>query len=101
MKLYATVTSERATKSQGGEYLNIQVLNESREEILAVNVRNGVVHIMYPDYTGGYTYTLNTHKLETKGEKKKVECPKCKSPIWDIAYGHKLNKCHKCGTAFN
>jgi hypothetical protein len=29
MKLYATTTSERATKGQGGNYLNINIYNEN------------------------------------------------------------------------
>lgn len=37
MKLYATVSSERATKGQGGnEYLNIDVKNEAEVVILSV-----------------------------------------------------------------
>ena len=31
MKLYATVTSERATKGQGGEYLDIKIYTTNRE----------------------------------------------------------------------
>ena len=34
MKLYATITSERATKGQGGnEYLNINILGEKKEPL--------------------------------------------------------------------
>ena len=31
----------------------------------------------------------------------KIKCPRCNNPIWDIARGHKLNKCHKCNLAFD
>lgn len=34
MKLYATVTSERASKGQGGEWLDIKVTNSKKETIL-------------------------------------------------------------------
>ncbi|HVM60180.1 MAG TPA: hypothetical protein VMV72_04870 [Verrucomicrobiae bacterium] len=38
MKLYATVTSERATKGQGGnDFLNIVITNEHEEEIMRVH----------------------------------------------------------------
>jgi len=33
MKLYATITSERASKGQGGKYLNIKITNEKKETI--------------------------------------------------------------------
>lgn len=30
-----------------------------------------------------------------------IRCPKCDRPIWDRANGSKLNKCWKCGLAFD
>ncbi len=33
MKLYATTTSERASKGQGGEHLDIRIYNQERKEI--------------------------------------------------------------------
>lgn len=30
-----------------------------------------------------------------------IKCPKCHEPIWDYAFGHKLNKCWECGLAFD
>ena len=39
MKLYATVTSERATKGQGGnKYICIDLLNEHKEKIAEINL---------------------------------------------------------------
>ena len=39
MKLYATITSERATKGQGGnQFLNIIIRNENQEELMRVLV---------------------------------------------------------------
>ena len=32
---------------------------------------------------------------------KKLHCPKCNFGIWDFSKGHKLNKCHDCGLAFD
>lgn len=40
MKLYATVQSERASKSQGGKNLDIIVLNEKREKIFEANLKS-------------------------------------------------------------
>jgi len=28
-------------------------------------------------------------------------CPDCNEPIWDFAFGSKLNKCWNCGLAFD
>ena len=40
MKLYSTITSERATKGQGGnEYLIIKVLNEDKEEAITLEIK--------------------------------------------------------------
>lgn len=80
MLLYATVSSERASKGQGGKKLDIQVVNEARQLIMTVSVDADIngkarVGIMYND--------LNSHKplvatLEhTKGEKKKDEYRYC------------------------
>ena len=42
MKLYGTIKSERAEKGQGGnEYLEIEISNESREEIALIKVIPG------------------------------------------------------------
>lgn len=38
MKLYATTTSERATKGQGGNELEIKVFDENRDELFKINV---------------------------------------------------------------
>ena len=38
MKLYATVTSERATKGQGGKDLMIEIYGEDREEVCRIKV---------------------------------------------------------------
>jgi ribosomal protein L37AE/L43A len=39
-----------------------------------------------------------SRKMNKKGEKL---CPDCGEPIWDESKGHKLNKCHNCGLAFD
>ncbi len=41
MKYYGRVTSERASKGQGGRFLDIQVQDESREVIARMEVSDG------------------------------------------------------------
>lgn len=57
MKLYATITSERATKGQGGnEFLEIEIKNEKRETILEFSIK--------PE-KNGYKMIATTHKANT------------------------------------
>jgi len=58
MKLYATVTSERATKGQGGEKLEIVVMGQSREELAHIRV--------FPEIDEENLYCL---RLEARGLK--------------------------------
>lgn len=45
MKLYATTTSERASKGQGGnEFLQILITNEEKNNIAQVNIYNDIVN---------------------------------------------------------
>ena len=39
MKLYATTTSERATKGQGGEYIDIDIFNGNKDMVATIKVR--------------------------------------------------------------
>ena len=39
MKLYATTTSERATKGQGGQWLDIKVTDENKKTLLDFNLK--------------------------------------------------------------
>lgn len=47
MKLYATTTSERATKGQGGDFLHITITDKNKEELWRLYVENkdGKTHI--------------------------------------------------------
>lgn len=40
MKLYATTTSERASKGQGGEWLDINITDENQEVLAMFKVRS-------------------------------------------------------------
>lgn len=79
MKLYATTTSERASKSQGGQdYIDLQVRNEDKETVLCLSIAmdKGMPRIKS---IGGVDYLLQEIKdllagneIE-KGEKQKGE----------------------------
>ncbi len=87
MKLYATVTSERASKGQGGKELDIQIKNEAGEAICSINVADGGVDNEWPN---GCTVITAHHEInrtivrripwdnlkKTKGEKQKGEVKK-------------------------
>lgn len=51
MKLYATTTSERASKGQGGEWLDIEIIGENRGTIGKIEAR---------DCGGYYSLKLST-----------------------------------------
>lgn len=79
MKLYATTTSERASKGQGGnEFLDIKIYSENQEEIASVYIKNKKIHFMFPSHitgnkeTDNFIYTLNAEKIERKGKKLKT-----------------------------
>lgn len=77
MKLYATTTSERASKGQGGQFLNIVIYDDQKQEIarfVATQEENGYV-IAY-DYDEDSTIVERWEELElatTKGNKQKGE----------------------------
>ena len=79
MKLYATTTSERATKGQGGNnYLKIEVKDEKKEVIMKIDVDFTIKGL-------DYTFWADPRKLrevKEKGEKQK---------------GEKVNHCIECG----
>jgi hypothetical protein len=93
MKLYATVTSERATKGQGGEYLNIVITDNTQREcarLVVTDEENGIV-VSY-DFDEDTTIMERWKGLElatTKGNDQKGEC----KHEWEAAI------CTKCGDA--
>jgi len=73
MKLYATTTSERASKGQGGnKYLNIDIFIEDRNySKYSINITPD--HIIMVENLP-YKILLDTN---LKGKKQKGECEKC------------------------
>lgn len=99
MKLYATTTSERATKGQGGnEYLYIKVM-----------VRDGQKDIELVDFYVHETITdfeiIDNHKCEViakvlkleRNTKGKSECPNGGIHRWHKPYANEdIHKCSMC-----
>ena len=99
MKLYATVTSERASKGQGGKELMIEIMGENKVVIALIKVSSSypyeydmdVFPVVYPypdkrcqssclklDVKGhGYKLTRKISAEETKGKQKKGEREYC------------------------
>ncbi len=105
MKLYATVTSERATKGQGGEYLDIEVKNEAKLVFATIKVRDQKLEICYDGRTevsafkdSAWNNGLYDYSDKIKGNKQKDEKEKCK---WcgqgQLDYTNPSNPfCHHC-----
>jgi hypothetical protein len=90
MKLYATVTSERASKGQGGEWLDIDIFTTNRENAthrVEVREKQGEITITLMRSHFGKWYnakdidTVYINAPKTKGEKQKGECAKCRNAL--------------------
>lgn len=92
MKLYATVSSERATKGQGGKELHIIVRNEKQNPCIALKVNvdatGRVQGEMFVDIIHATVKSQGTfiEDKQTKGKQQKGEvceyhgvenCPRC------------------------
>lgn len=95
MKLYATVTSERASKGQGGEYLDIEIKNELKIVFATIKVREQAIEIWYDGETNVTAFKDSRWNREIydyqnkKGEKQKAErCTYCESLATKERDGH-------------
>ncbi len=82
MKLYATTTSERASKGQGGQkYIEIEITTENREQCIGrikYLMASDTDIIMSVSLPNGYQTTERIRNIILKGEKKKGEiCRHC------------------------
>lgn len=77
MKLYATVTSERASKGQGGKYLDIRISDATQKELADVQVTEEdgeICLVLRVNHENKGVFWLK----ETKGNKQKGEiCDYC------------------------
>jgi hypothetical protein len=81
MKLYATITSERATKGQGGNHLHIKITDKNKDELwrLYVEDKGEKTHISLWEMNQ-CMYAGNSIKgKRQKGEK----CEVCGEPLLD------------------
>jgi hypothetical protein len=74
MKLYATTTSERATKGQGGnDFLNIEIFNADNDIIAVINI-NHPLWFKNPQMSINYNSTMidiSRHNMEMESQKLK------------------------------
>lgn len=71
--------------------------------------RASVVLVPQVSYITWLRLRLLTIKLENvyswdeveKAFGQDVRCPRCNHVVWDLAHGHKLNKCWTCMLAFD
>jgi len=78
MKLYSTITSERASKGQGGnkyiEIVLLQEINGKRVNVGKVVMEQGKVHFLYNQISDDVIVTLNGSRInEKKGKQRKAE----------------------------
>lgn len=73
MRLYGTVTSERASKGQGGNQLLIDVFDENRMKIVEgeIKIVDGKYHIYISTTIDRETDQCIDYVEETKGNKQK------------------------------
>lgn len=82
MKLYATTSTNRATKGQGGDYLLITLYGEKKDILYIITLKNDYLRLA--DKDGKIIFAENTKGKRQKGECNAI-CPN---------YAHK----HKNGT---
>ena len=100
MKLYATTTSERASKGQGGEYLDIGIMNEDKECFATINVRiiegtkdydtRRIIKIWHNGLTEVQSYKNSGDTTEKiiKGKKQKGEKCYCSDDDMSLPHYH-------------
>lgn len=105
MLLYATTTSERASKGQGGKFLDISITNKDGVELWKLQVRDYEdfyelrMHNrtrLYADHTDVIAHgSLKPLKIvKTKGEKQKGKVKPYKCACGRI---NDTEKCDECG----
>lgn len=77
MNLYAIVSSERASKGQGGKYLDIKITGENKQNYARLFIQqDGEIELT--NARGVMVYRANAVEFsETKGEKQKGEFEWC------------------------
>jgi hypothetical protein len=96
MKLYATITSERASKGQGGnQFLDIVIRNESQEEMMTVQVNGrGKEKPRIAIAFDSDKLCFPPQPIDTKGKKQKGEVDATgQNCIYDHDHAQEPEKC--------
>jgi hypothetical protein len=98
MKLYASVTSERATKGQGGEYVDIVIFDSERKPLMKVSVKQNDRGYEYDETF--YSTRLEKTK-ECNGKHKNVQaildCTACRNhPLLELETKGEKEKSKVC-----
>ncbi len=96
MKLYATITSERATKGQGGEWLDINIKESRKVTFAVIKVRKEAGLFMPVIYIESIGKVVENHCVPCQlcGGKRDVEaiiCSKCEPKA-----NNQKDKCELC-----
>lgn len=99
MKLYATTTSERASKGQGGnDFLEIEVKGEDKRVFLEFKITAEEDHykiegwVVHPEYAPNRrSEQYLAYEVEKGKKQKSKECSNCGNPQLD-----KNGACYKC-----
>ncbi len=74
MKLYATTTSERASKGQGGEYLDIVITGSYQTELVSLHIKPDGANYRMTGWThDNHWIDIAINENITKGNKQKDE----------------------------
>jgi hypothetical protein len=96
MKLYATTTSERASKGQGGnEYLEIEISGENMQSLWFIKITKEKIEVKNP--LNGKIQFEDIHWTEIKGNKQlpTTDCNENCKIVKGVCVGTKGNKQQK------
>jgi hypothetical protein len=94
MKLYATISSERATKGQGGKWLKLEIKDSYKLTIASLSIdcpdgRNTTITL------DGYDKECVSFSQFPKGERQKGESEKCPICKEEVDFAGRCSCCNK------
>ena len=92
MKLYATTTSERASKGQGGDYLEIAITEESKQPLWQVSVLDDEEDYIIRVWNEQHNKFMENRVQKIMVEHTKAEKKKAKWQDIDITTGELIDR---------